>query len=101
MTVVGPEETPERAETRVRFDQLVEALRFGGPPAESLIWEPEGGDLTVVTADFDSLMGSVVATAITAVRLRKILSGSGPSLTEGQGCGICPRFPDCPELHDA
>lgn len=100
LTVAAPAESPERAEARVRFDQLVEALRFGGPPKESLIWDPESGDLTLVTASQESLLASVDAAGITARRLRHMLAGYDPDLTAGPACDRCPRFPECPEWHD-
>jgi hypothetical protein len=95
LTIIAPGESMSRAKSRVRFDQLVETLRFGGPPAESLIWEPESGEQINLAADEKSLQSAALDAAIAAERLREILTDGQVILCSGPTCGSCPRAADC------
>jgi len=95
LTIVTPGESVFQAKARVRFDQLVETLRFGGPPAESLIWEPESGEQISLTADEQSLNSAALDVLLTADRLRAILTDREVVLCAGPLCRGCPCAADC------
>jgi len=97
LTLMTPGESLMRATDRVRFDQLVETLRFGGPPAESIIWEPESGEQLSLTADETSLESAVRDVFCTAERLREILTDGELIVNAGPLCRDCPRSADCSE----
>jgi len=99
LTFWGPEESERRVETRVRFDQLVETLRFGGPPTESLIWDPESGEITRLVADPASLDSAAIGAALAALSLRKIIEGGRLSLNCGEACRLCPLTATCGEFN--